>query len=297
MLLVSNCPVHSGDNVTAFNINVGTSEFRGRWFCNTCGCHKKYGGDILGLIHGLMCSRSKTDVSFTDVLTLAHTFCGTETFDYISDAFTDLLLRDLKKQEIGDTRQQVRDKLVRPAQFYIDRGFSEEVLDSFDVGVCEDPNNEMYNRIVFPIYEPTGNICVGSVGRTIVGSTIKWKNQKGFHKSEYLYGYWNAFQSICQTGKIILVEGQGDVLRFFQAGVKNVVGIFGSKLSDTQELLLQKTGCMNIITVFDLDAAGDGCREDCNKLKRLFNVRHVMPNANDVGEMSIDQINAMKVLL
>ena len=297
MLLVSNCPVHSGDNVTAFNINVGNTEFRGRWFCNTHGCHKEYGGDVLGLIHGLMSSSAKTGVSFTDVLNLAHTFCGTETFDYLSDAFTDILLRDIQKQEVGDSRQEVRNKLIRPARFYLDRGFSEEILDIFDVGVCKDPHDEMYNRVVFPIYESTGKICVGSVGRTVIGSTVKWKNQKGFHKSEYLYGYWLAIQPACQVGKVILVEGQGDVLRFFQAGIKNVVGIFGSKLSDSQELLLQKTGCMSIITVFDKDEAGDKCRLDCDRLKRLFNVRHIMPQADDVGEMSVEQINDMKALL
>jgi DNA primase len=297
MLLVSSCPVHSGDNVTAFNINIGRTEFRGRWFCNTCGCHKKYGGDLLGLIHGLMTAKAKTNVDFIDVLNLAHTFCGTESFDYVSDAFTDILLRDIQKQSTGETRQSIRYRLTRPARFYLDRGFSEDVLDIFDVGVCRDPYDEMHDRVVFPIYEPTGNLCVGSVGRTIVESTIKWKNQKGFHKSEYLYGYWLAIQPVCQTGKIILVEGQGDVLRFFQAGVKNVVGIFGSKLSDTQELLLQKTGCMNVITVFDKDDAGNKCRLDCDRLKKLFNVRHVIPQADDVGEMSVDQINSMKVLL
>lgn len=297
MLLVSKCPIHSGDNTTAFNINVGNTEFRGRWFCNTAGCHREYGGDILGLIHGLMRAKANANVCFIDVLTLAHTFCGTEVFDYVSDTFTDILLRDLQKQEIGDTRQQVRSRLIRPAQFYLNRNFSEEVLDEFDVGVCQNPNDEMYDRVVFPIYEPTGKLCVGSVGRTITGSTMKWKVQRGFQKSEYLYGYWKAFQPVCQTGKIILVEGQGDVLRFFQAGVKNVVGILGSRLSDAQELLLQKTGCMNIVTVFDKDDAGDKCRFDCDRLKRLFNVRHVIPQADDVGEMSIEQINTMKALL
>ena len=84
-------------------------------------------------------------------------------------------------------------------------------------------------------------------------------------------------------------------MRFHQAGIKNVVGIFGSKLSDPQELLLQKTGVTNIITVFDRDEAGDKCREDCNKLNRLFNVRHVMPLVDDVGEMSVKEVQGLKL--
>jgi DNA primase len=85
------------------------------------------------------------------------------------------------------------------------------------------------------------------------------------------------------------------MIRFHQAGIRNVVGIFGSKLSDTQELLLQKTGVMDVVTVFDRDEAGDKCREDCNRLSRLFDVRHVVPLVDDVGEMSIAEVQGLKL--
>lgn len=288
-----NCPIHAGDNATAFNVNADTSsEFCGRWFCNTAGCHKKYGGDILGLLRGL--AEIKGDVSFTDVLNLASSLCGTEQIDYVSDAFNDLMLRD-KVKPSGPSRAEVRSKLIRPVEFYLKRGFSEKILDEFDVGICLDPTKEMYNRVVFPVYDPNGNHLIGCVGRTITNDPVKWKNQKGFKKSKHLYGYWLAFQAICQTGKIILVEGQGDVIRFHEAGIRNVVGIFGSSLSDCQELLLQKTGAANIITVLDRDEAGDKCREDCNKLSRLFNVRHVVPLVDDVGEMTVEEVQGLKL--
>lgn len=292
-LLVCNCPIHNGDNTTAFNVNNDTSsEYCGRWFCNTAGCHKQFGGDILGLLRGL--ASTKADISFTEVINLAATFCGIERIDYISDAFNDLLLRDSVKK-MGPSREEVRQKLIRPADFYIQRGFSQQILDEFDVGVCNDPSKEMYERVVFPVYDVNGKFLVGCVGRTLVNAAHKWKNQKGFKKSEHLYGYWLAFQAICQSGTLILVEGQGDVIRFHQAGIRNVVGIFGSKLSDTQELLLQKTGVMDVVTVFDRDEAGDKCREDCNRLSRLFNVRHIVPLVDDVGEMSIEEVQGLKL--
>ncbi len=62
-----------------------------------------------------------------------------------------------------------------------------------------------------------------------------------------------------------------------------------------QELLLQKTGVTNVTTVFDRDEAGDKCREDCNKLNRLFNVKHVVPDVDDVGEMSIEEVQGLKL--
>lgn len=292
-MLVSNCPIHDGDNVTAFNVNSDiTSEFCGRWFCNTVGCHKKYGGDVLGLLRGLAAVNG--NLSFTEVLKLASSFCGSEQVDYISDTFNDIILRD-KEKPTGPSRDEVRSKLIRPAEFYLKRGFSAQILDKFDVGVCNDPTKEMYDRVVFPVYDPSGKYFIGCVGRTISGAPEKWKNQKGFKKSQHLYGLWLAFQAICQSGRIILVEGQGDVIRFHQAGIENAVGIFGSRLSDTQELLLQKTGVTNITTVFDRDEAGDKCREDCNKLNRLFNVKHVIPEVDDVGEMTVEQVLELRV--
>ena len=40
-LLISSCPIHEGDNITAFNINIDeyNEEHYGKWFCNTKGCH------------------------------------------------------------------------------------------------------------------------------------------------------------------------------------------------------------------------------------------------------------------
>jgi 5S rRNA maturation endonuclease (ribonuclease M5) len=292
-LLVSKCPIHAGDNITAFNVNSDiTSEYCGRWFCNTAGCHKKYGGDVLGLLRGL--ATVNGNLPFTEVLKLASTFCGAEQVDYVSDVFNDIVLRD-KDKPTGPSRQEIRSKLIRPVDFYLKRGFSPEILDIFDVGICNDPTKEMHGRAVFPVYDPTGKTFIGCVGRTLINAPDKWKNQKGFKKSHHLYGLWLAFQAICQSGTLILVEGQGDVIRFHEAGIKNAVGIFGSRLSDHQELLLQKTGVTNVTTVFDRDEAGDKCREDCNRLSRLFNIKHVVPDIGDVGEMSVEEVQGLKL--
>ena len=141
-ILVSNCPIHAGDNTTAFNINVNVdSEFCGKWFCNTKGCHKPV--------------------------------------------------------ETGLTREEIRKKLVIPAKYYIERGFFPEVLDEFDVGLCTDPTKPMYNRVVFPVYNYTGNRMIGCVGRTTTSDPTKWLNQKGFKKGDHIYGYAKALPYVC----------------------------------------------------------------------------------------------------
>ena len=92
--------------------------------------------------------------------------------------------------------------------------------------------------------------------------------------------------------RLILVEGQGDVIRLWEAGIKNVVGMFGSKISDSQEFLIQKTGVSNIVIAADNDEAGKACTGDIiERLKYLFNISILKLSKNDIGDMSIDEIN------
>lgn len=291
-LLVSNCPIHLGDNTTAFNINISQGEFCGRWFCNTHKCHKEYGGDVLGLIRGLL--EAKGPISFREVVDYATTLCGMERIEFSSDFLDDIFLRATPAETTGVPRKVWRQSLKIP-QYYLNRKFSKEILDQFDV-TLGNPDSEMRDRAVFPVYDNTWKHIVGSVGRTIIEAKPKWKVQDGFKSSDYLFGYWAALPHICRLGTTILVEGQGDVLRLWEAGHHNVVGLFGSNLSEKQEFLLQSTGAAHIITAFDSDEAGSKCRKDCEaKLRRLFNLRHVMPVGHDIGEMSIEQIKTLRL--
>lgn len=292
-LLVSNCPIHLGDNTTAFNVNVSHSEFCGRWFCNTHKCHKEYGGDVLGLLRGLLEARGP--ISFREVVDYATNMCGMERIEFIADAMDDIFLRSAISEDKGVPREEWRRDLKIPT-YYLDRKFLQKTLDHFDVTICDDPQSEMYNRAVFPVYDNTWKYVIGSVGRTIKDVKPKWRIQEGFKASNYLFGYWSALPHICRSGKIILVEGQGDVMRLWEAGYFNVVGLFGSNLSEKQEFLLQSTGAMDIITAFDSDEAGASCRKDVEaKLRRLFNLRHVVPLGHDVGEMDVSQILQLRL--
>lgn len=231
-------------------------------------------------------------VSFAEVINYSTTFVGMERFDFFPDNLDDIFLND--HEEIKQiSRAEWRQNLEMPA-YYIRRDFSLDVLDYFDVKVCRDSEADMYNRAMFPIYNHTWEYVVGIVGRAIVDDIPRWKNQTEFHKSEYLYAYWSALPHICKSGQIVLAEGQGDIMRLWEAGIYNAVGIFGSELSESQELLLQSTGAMNIITLFDNDEAGEKCRTSCDKkLRRLFNIRHVVPVGHDVGYMKPNQIKEL----
>lgn len=306
-LLISHCPIHEGDNQTAFNINIDedNEEHYGKWFCNTKGCHNdKPGKDIISLVWMLLEKKEDKEVKFPEVIKFCKNFCSDVYIDENSvnavknDVFDKLLKLQSKKvvkQNISKiNREAVRSRLQFPATFYIERGFSEDALNEFDIGLCMNPKSQMYQRVVFPVYDENDEFMVGCTGRTISNSPRKWINQKGFNKSNYLYNYGKAIEHIRRAETIILVEGQGDVIRLWEAGIYNAVGMFGSKISDSQEFLIQKTGVSNIVIMADNDDAGNACAKDIvERLKYLFNIYIVKLPKNDIGDMSIEEINTI----
>ena len=298
-MIICCCPIHEGDNETAFNININEDdEYYGRWFCNTKGCHKNRGGDIFSFVWPLM-EKSGKKYTFPEVLKFCEDFTSDISMGSVLSLKSDpmhRLFKEKKKaaEEKRFTRQDVRKILTFPARLYLDRGYKAETLDFFDVGVCDRPDSQMYQRVVFPVYDENDKYLVGSTGRTINGNPQKWINQKGFSKSNFLYNYGKAISHIKRLDQIVLVEGQGDVIRLYEAGILNAVGMFGSSLSDAQEFLIQKTGVSNVLVIPDNDPAGEKCKDDLyEKLRYLFNVKFILPYGKDVGDMSIEEINRL----
>lgn len=306
-LLVSRCPIHEGDNQTAFNINVDeyNQDHYGKWFCNTKACHnEKPGKDIISLVWMLLEKKYEKQIKFPEVIQFCNKFCSDVEIDEScictqkNDAIDKLLKLESKKTSKDNdskiTRDTVRKFLTFPAQFYIDRGFTESALNTFDVGACYNPKSQMYNRVVFPVYDENDRFMIGCTGRTLNNDPRKWINQKGFNKSNFLYNYGKAIEHIQRTQTIILVEGQGDVIRLWESKIYNSVGMFGSKISDSQEFLIQKTGVSNIIIMTDNDHAGKACAKDLHdRLQYLFNIYTVDIPKNDIGDMTVNEINTI----
>ncbi|MAF25454.1 hypothetical protein CL634_07760 [bacterium] len=167
-------------------------------------------------------------------------------------------------------------------------------MDKFDVGVCLDSTKPMYNRVVAPVYDDDFKYIVGCVGRVQNENHNgkKWVNSKNFHTGSYLYGYWLAKEKIRELKTVILVEGQGDVWRMHEAGIENVVGIFGSSLSDSQSRTLETSGAFTIVIMTDNDEAGKKAKNSIkSKCSRIFNIVEPEFDHKDVGDMTVEQIN------
>lgn len=115
-------------------------------------------------------------------------------------------------------------------------------------------------RLMFPLKDHRGNIC-GFSGRVLdpkqeEAKYINTPETLIYHKSDLLYGLTETKEAIRKADQAILVEGELDLISSYQAGVKNVVAIKGSALTDNQVRLLGRF-TQNIVFALDRDVAGD----------------------------------------
>ena len=116
------------------------------------------------------------------------------------------------------------------------------------------------NRVMFSLFDHRGRV-VGFAGRVFEEEVreAKYMNTPEtnlYHKSEILYGLETTKEYIKKVNKAVVVEGELDVISSYQAGVKNVVGIKGSALTEGQVELLKRF-CENVALALDADVAGD----------------------------------------
>ena len=114
-------------------------------------------------------------------------------------------------------------------------------------------------RVIFPVHNLTGKVI--AFGARMLG---KEKNQPKYinspeteiyHKSQVLYGLYQAKNSIRQHDNCILVEGYTDVISMHQADVENVVASSGTALTEDQIKLIRRF-TENVTVLFDGDSAG-----------------------------------------
>jgi len=113
------------------------------------------------------------------------------------------------------------------------------------------------DRVMFPIRDPRGHV-VGFAGRVLGDGEPKYLNTPQtplFDKGRLLYGFDLARQAIRETGTAIVVEGYMDVIAPYQEGVRNLVAVMGTALTEDHVALLRPIA-ERLIFALDPDAAG-----------------------------------------
>jgi hypothetical protein len=330
-MLVGSCPIHNGDNPTAFNLYPDGESYRGNWKCRTHNCDKIFKPSIIGFVRGVLSNKKHNwqnnndkTVAFNETIKFIENFLGQNTKDIkISNSELEkksfsTFIKHITNNEDNDikrvSRHSIRKSLIIPSEYFIDRGFDSKTLEKYDVGLCDKPEKEMYNRAVAPIYDAEYRFMVGCTGRSIFNkcehcSTFhnpimpcpqpdekwkysKWKHNYQFKSQNHLYNLWFAKEYILKSTKVILVESPGNVWKLEENDIHNAVALFGSNLSDKQKILLDGSGAMTIISIMDSDDAGQKAAQIINnKCKNTYNIINIKISKPDIAEMNSQEIH------
>jgi DNA primase len=113
------------------------------------------------------------------------------------------------------------------------------------------------HRIMFPITDPQGTV-IGFGGRAMGDSDAKYVNSPEsplYNKSSVLFGLFHARDAVRSSRKIVLVEGYFDAIAAHKAGVKNVVAVSGTALTE-EHVKIIKRYADDVILCLDQDNAG-----------------------------------------
>ncbi len=142
------------------------------------------------------------------------------------------------------------------------RGYKSELLERAGLIVSRDSQffDRFRGRIIFPLHDHYGN-TLGFAGRVLEdrGDMAKYINTPDtqvFKKGQVLYGLEITKQDVKDAGYAVVVEGEIDAISSWQAGVRNVVAIKGSALTEDQVRLILRF-CSKVVLALDSDFAGD----------------------------------------
>lgn len=164
----------------------------------------------------------------------------------------------IKKFRLGFAPEK-HDALVTAA---LAQGYSSDLLAA--TGLCSrSERGTLYDRfrgrVIYPVFTLSGKV-VAFGGRTLKTSkeVAKYVNSPEstiYHKSDQLYGLYQARRAIVAADKCLLVEGYMDVISMSQRGVENVVASSGTSLTEGQIALLHRF-TSNVTVIYDADPAG-----------------------------------------
>ena len=170
-------------------------------------------------------------------------------------------------------------------EYLKNRGITEEIIKEFEIGLSLDNmdsltkvltkkgydiytldkiglssnNHDLFiNRIMVPIHDINGKTVAFSGRVYNKQSDHKYVNTKEteiFKKGHLLFNYYRCKEEARRNKYVIIMEGYMDVFRAFSIGVKNVVAIMGTALTEEQTNLIKKLS-NNVYLCLDGDDPG-----------------------------------------
>lgn len=171
-------------------------------------------------------------------------------------------MRKLTRRELEDFKIGYSKGWTEIVDYLESKGFTEDEL--LSAGICAKKNNRVYdviaNRLVFPIFN-SFNECIGFSARALEQTDFaKYLNTAetiAFQKGRVVFGvqFLKSLKQQHLLDRIILVEGQMDVVAMHKGGFKSTVACMGTALTKDHVTELKRYSD-NIYLCFDGDGAG-----------------------------------------
>lgn len=201
----------------------------------------------------------------------------------------------LKKRKIPDNIIEKFKIGYAPRDSKLGQYFARYHFTEKETALAGSPQRFKY-RIIFPIFDVLGFV-IGFSGRILesalpegFSTNPKYLNTPEtpvFHKSRCLYGLNLAKESIRKSKRVVVVEGQMDVISSHVAGVEEVVATSGTALTP-DHLKIIKRYSTDVIFAFDEDEAGQKAALSAiaMALREGLDVRlTIIDKYKDVGEL------------
>jgi DNA primase len=147
------------------------------------------------------------------------------------------------------------------------KGYSQEALATGKLIATNDRGNTydfFRGRLMIPIHNDAGEVVAFS-GRLLdpEAKAQKYVNSPEtpiFVKSRILFGLNKTKRPIIEAGSAILCEGQIDLMRCWQHGIRNVVAPQGTAFTDPHARILKRIA-KEVVICFDADRAGQAAAQ------------------------------------
>ena len=216
-------------------------------------------GEKTGINVGSDVSYNEKKDEYFDVYSLANKFYQNSLFTNLGkNAIEYLEKRNIDKDTIKKFGIGLSIQKVSITDYLVSKKYSIDKLVQY--GITNDNGHDIFiNRIMFPIYDLSGNPVAFSGRIYNTRDTAKYVNTKEtdkFKKGKILYNYHIAKEQLKKNDTVIIMEGQMDVIRASTIGVNNCIATMGTALTkDHKNIIRNMTN--NVVLCFDGDAAGE----------------------------------------
>lgn len=290
------CPVHGSEDIGSACIYLSNGCYK----CWSRGCDDKIGHNFINLIKWTISKNSPA--SWGDV----KNFIDGGKFETKERVVQEKVIEDIPLMD-----ECKYPTVTIPSKYYIDRGFSREILIKYSIG---DTQQFPYtNRSLVPIKTEDGKL-MGFSGRS--NYTIcpkckyyhskyescidkgykyahmykKWFHSSGLKKSRTLYG----IDKHKQLDKIAIVEGPSCVWRLDEIDIPGGA-VLGKSFSKDQATILKQRGVKSVFLLSDEDEAGAEFKKQfISDWYSTFNIITTKLPEKDISDMTDEELKIIK---